>query len=247
MTTYRLWPSTNGPSVVSDTSTTDLGTQFNVTQPNVSFDGYWWWCPTSGDTSTADVTFKLWTTTNGTTGTLVSGSTLAGSGTFSAGAWNFQELHAPVPLTQGTSYVASITYTGSSNHYGATSAYWFSGGGAAGITNGPLTAPSSPAATGGIQGSFNEPSTGAIPSTEFNDSNYWLDVQVSTAPIDSIAAAASFTASRTAAVTAIHKPPASRAITAAITAGLTVLSGTPVKAFSVSSVTPGTISISNVT
>ena len=176
MATWRLWPATNGGTVTTDASTTDLGVQFTVSQP-VTLTGYFIWVPATG--STIAQTFRLWTTTNGTSGTIVGSSTVA-SGTLTAGAWNFTALSPGVALSPGTTYVASVTYTGAGNHYGATVSYWTTGGGgAAGITSGPLSAPKASSALGTAQGCFNEPSTAGFPATaSSNQANFWVNVQV---------------------------------------------------------------------
>src|SRR5258708_1672843 len=176
MALWRLWPSTNGGTVTTDVSSSDLGVQFTVSSA-VTLTGYFFWLPATGDTLA--VTFRLFTTANGTSGSLVTGSQVA-SGTLTAGGWNFTALSPGVTLSPGTTYEATVSYTGSSNHYGATASYWVTArAGASAITSAPLTAPSATAALGGARGQFNEPSTGAFPATGTgNSANYWGDVQI---------------------------------------------------------------------
>ena len=182
MTDYRLWPATSGPAVAVDTSSTDLGVQFKVTSSNsITFNGYWRWSGTGQDTNGTHYSFKLFSTANGTTGSLVTGTSVTGVGTWTVGSWYYTPLSVPVTLVSGTTYMASVTHTTAANHYPATDHYWDSGAGSAGITNGPLTAPGTSTALGGIQCGFNEPSTGAIPSHVFLANNYWIDISVTVA------------------------------------------------------------------
>ena len=182
MTDYRLWPATNGPAVEADTSSTDLGVQFKVTSGSaITFNGYWRWSGTGQDTNGTHYSFKLFSTANGTTGSLVTGTSVTGAGTWTVGSWYYTPLSVPVTLVSGTTYVASVTHTTAANHYPATASYWSSGAGSAGITNGPLIAPGVATALGGIQSGYNEPSTGVIPSHVYNATNYWIDVSVTIA------------------------------------------------------------------
>lgn len=188
MATFRVWPSTNGPtSAVGDSSTTDLGVQFFVTQPGCNFDGFFFWCASTGtpDTTGSNYSFALFSTTNGTSGTLIGGTSLAASGTLTTGAWNYFPLVTPVAIASSTTYVAVVHYSGSGNHYTATASGWPSS-----IVNGPLTAPSNATALANAQDSFNEPSGSiSFPATA-GTSNYWLDVQVDTGSAAAAAAPA---------------------------------------------------------
>lgn len=178
MATWRLWPSTSGPAITNNNASTDLGVQFKVNAP-AQIDGYFYWLPAAAVTTTGtSYSFRLYSTTNGTTGTLIGSTTVTGSGTWTAGAWNYAPLGTPVVLTSGTTYTAVCTYSAGSNHYGATASYWSSGGGASGITAGPITAPGTSTALNGASSLFNEPSTGGFPASSSGGTNYWVDVQV---------------------------------------------------------------------
>ena len=174
MATWRIWPSTNGDVVAADTTANSLSTEFAVTQAGCSITGYWWWCPASG--STAAKTFSLWSVTTGTTGTRITAAN-ATSGTLTAGAWNFTAC-TPTALTSGTHYRVIMTFAGGANYYAATANYWATGGGSADIVNGPLKAFTQANATGNIQGGFIAGSTVAFTTGQFNNANYWVDVQV---------------------------------------------------------------------
>ena len=87
------------------------------------------------------------------------------TGTFStetASGWQELDFSTPVPVTAGTTYVAS--YFTNTGHYAYTS-----GGLSSAVTNGPLTA----LAAGGVY-AYGPP--GTFPSNTFNATNYWVDV-----------------------------------------------------------------------
>src|ERR1035441_5904789 len=176
MAVYRIWPATSGAADTGDYTTTDLGLQFHVTTTTCTLTGYYWWLPATDDTTGTNYSFRLYSTTNGTTGTLISGTTVAGSGTWTAGAWNFTPL-TPVALTSGTIYVAVSSHTsGAKSAYGATALYWNSGGGSAGLTSGPISVPGSGTALNSATSAYNEPEAGTFPATA-STANYWLDIQ----------------------------------------------------------------------
>jgi len=203
MGTYRLFPSTSGPS-----APTDFGAGFDfvsgmgfwVTQKTMYFEGYWWWvCPSSQ--STAPQKFCLWqdtgdADTKGDYGALVEASVVT-SGTLTAGQWNWIPLPQPIPLSQ---YIAYRATTASPRYAPVTNGQFGSGGAyAAGITNGPLFAFAD--ATSGNSGDVNffqagnctwqqgtlDP-TSVYPGSGFNGFNLWVDVQVT----DQVPAGASY-------------------------------------------------------
>src|ERR1035441_1784865 len=73
MAVYRIWPATSGAADTGDYTTTDLGLQFHVTTTTCTLTGYYWWLPATDDTTGTNYSFRLYSTTNGTTGTLLSG------------------------------------------------------------------------------------------------------------------------------------------------------------------------------
>ena len=135
--TYRLFPTTNGPtSPVSYSGPFVCGVVFGVTASGCWLDGYWWWVCGSGQ-STSPQKFALWQVYNGQNGSLVPGSVVT-SASLTAGQWNFVSLATPLPLAIGATYVAATGFTGSfpdtNDQFGGSGAY------AAGIVSGPLTA-----------------------------------------------------------------------------------------------------------
>ena len=185
--TYRLFPSTNGPSSPASYSGSFIaGVAFEVTTGGIWFEGYWWWvCPSGQPTSSQK--FALWQVTGPGVGTLISSATVA-SGTLTAGQWNYVPLATPVPLAIGAPYVAATGFTGgfpnTSNQFGNGGPY------SAGITNGPLFAYSdssgsagSPTLEQGLYSTAGTDPTVNLPGYGYESTNFWMDVQVSsTAP-----------------------------------------------------------------
>ena len=184
MTTYRLFPSTSGPSSpVSYSGNFIAGVIFNTNNGGF-LDGYWWWVCASGQ-STAAVKCALWLPlTTGMTASLVAGSVVT-SGTLTAGQWNYIPLPTPVQLAPGTEYIAAVGVNG---NFPDTSGFWGSGGaGYNGITNGILTAYGDNTGTippFGQQAVFS--TGGTDPSvtcpTTTNSDNFWVDVQIDDTP-----------------------------------------------------------------
>lgn len=203
MTTYRLFPSTNGPSTPTTFGSGTYGSGnfisgvlFAVSGGGNWFNGYWWWvCPTAQNP--AGVKCALWSATSLNTGVLVPGSVVT-SGALTAGQWNYIPLATPIQLapsydpnlsTNGSAYIAAI---GCNGNFPDTNNFWGTGGaGINGIINGTLVAYSGTAAHGGTlvapytlpQGVFStggsDPST-TMPNSQSNIDNFWVDVSIST-------------------------------------------------------------------
>ncbi|HEY1705593.1 MAG TPA: hypothetical protein VGG75_38395 [Trebonia sp.] len=184
MTTYRLFPSTSGPSAATSFSGAyGTGTKFQVTAGGLWLAGFWWWVCATGSQSTAAQPFCLWQVTASAAGILLSPGVSVTSGTLSAG-WNYVPLATPVALTQGATYQAATAF---SNAFPLTNSQYATGGAyAAGIVNGPLTAFSDGTGTNpdpysNSQCAYQTSSTD--PTVTFatdGDSGFngWLDVQV---------------------------------------------------------------------
>ena len=141
----------SGSVDAADTSALSLGVQFTA-----SSSGY-----------ITGVRFYKYSDNAGThTGSLwTAGGTLLATGTFSGesgSGWQELDFSSPVPVTAGTTYVAS--YHADAGHYAFTA-----GGLASAVTNGPLTA----LASGGV---YAYGSANPFPSSSYNASNYWVDV-----------------------------------------------------------------------
>ena len=191
MTTYRLFPSTSGPSAASGYSGPyQAGVIFQVTAGGLWLDGYWWWVCNSGQQTSA-VTFALWEPVTAVSFVLVPNSAVT-SGTLTAGQWNYVPLAAPIALSQLVAYVAVCGYestTGfpyTSGQFGSGNTY------SAGITSGPLaaysdTSGSNPAPASQTQGLFGTGSASSgSASANYPDSgssgsaNFWMDLQIDT-------------------------------------------------------------------
>jgi hypothetical protein len=100
------------------------------------------------------------------TGSLWSASgTQLATGTFSneaASGWQTLTFSSAVPVTAGTTYVAS--YLAPNGHYSADGGYF-----ASTYTNGTLSAPA------GANGVYAYGSSTAFPSASYNSTNYWVD------------------------------------------------------------------------
>lgn len=185
--TYRLFPSTAGPSsAVSYSGPFIAGVAFTVTSGGTWLDGFWWWVCPSGQSTSAQK-FALWQVYTNATGNLIASGT-ATSGVLTPGQWNFVSLAAPIPLAIGATYIAA---TGFNDGFPDTNDAFGSGDPyGAGIVNGPLTAYSDqsgtrPAPFSVGQGSFsvasNDP-TAVMPAYGYSSANFWMDVQVDTTP-----------------------------------------------------------------
>jgi hypothetical protein len=183
MTTYRLFPSTSGPSnPVSFSGPFMPGIVFQVTTGGVWFEGFWWWvCPTGQPA--APQTFALWQVYHVDTGALIPSATVTSSA-LTAGQWNYVPLDAPIPLTIGAAYCACTGFAGSFpdtiDQFGSGDPY------SAGITNGPLSAysdqsGSDPAPFLMPQGVFSvagSDPTAFMPANGNKSDNLWLDLQI---------------------------------------------------------------------
>lgn len=160
---YSFWDSGASPAVVDsgDGQTAELGVRFRV-----DVDGF----VTSlkfykASANTGTHVAHLWTNS----GTLLATATFSGE---SGSGWQTVNFSSPVPVSAGTTYVAS--YTAPNGHYSVTRSYFST----AGVDNGPLHAMSQgPAGPNGIY-SY---AAGVFPTQSYQSTNYWIDVVVNTA------------------------------------------------------------------
>jgi hypothetical protein len=87
----------------------------------------------------------------------------------SASGWQEADFSSPIPVTAGTTYVAS--YLAPNGGYSYDLAYFANGG----VTNGPLTTPQSSAVSPG-NGVYAYSGSPALPNSSYNATNYWVDV-----------------------------------------------------------------------
>src|SRR6185369_8707665 len=147
-----IWPDVRptGVSDAADSSPINLGVQFRASSDGTITGVRFYKEPDN----TGAHTGSLWSST----GMLLATGTFSGEG---ASGWQELDFSTPVPVTAGTTYVASY-HTGA-GHYALTS-----GGLSSAVVNGPLTA----LAGGGV---YAYGSGNVFPSSSFNASNYWVD------------------------------------------------------------------------
>jgi hypothetical protein len=148
-----VWPDVPPPGAAeaADTAGTQVGVKI---QPAVSgtISGVRFY--KEPDNTSAHVG-SLWTSS----GTLLATGTFANE---SAEGWQELDFSTPVPVTAGTTYVAS--YFGSGGHYADTK-----GGLSSAVTSGALTVP----ANGGV---YAYGTAATFPAQSYAGSNYWVDV-----------------------------------------------------------------------
>jgi Domain of unknown function (DUF4082)/Bacterial Ig-like domain (group 2) len=164
-TTASLWPSTAVPTVIDsgDGSAVELGVAF-TSQVSGSITGVRFY---KAAANTGVHVGSLWTST----GTLLAQATFTNE---SGSGWQDVTFAAPVGVTANTVYVAG--YHTNTGHYSDDKNFFTNGS----YTNGLLTAPGGSASN--PNGLFTYSATPTFPSNTFNGSNYWVDVDFSTAP-----------------------------------------------------------------
>jgi hypothetical protein len=170
VTVQRIWPATNGPDTSgADSQPVNVATEFNVSVQAWAT-SLWFY---RGTTAAQPDNLRLYRVDTATTGTVLAevaapvlGATLG---------WREFPI-TPVELTPGQAYRVAGHFA---EDFTATAGYWTGGGpGAAGITNGFLTAPNDATATASDQGSFNYDAAPRMPDNSFGGGNYWMDVTV---------------------------------------------------------------------
>jgi hypothetical protein len=181
---YPSLPS--GAAATSDPQFDTNGIQFSITGSGYQLAGYYIYVPSAGTTTGSSYSFGLYSTTNGTTGTLITAASLTGSGTLTAGAWNYLALGSPVALTSGTTYVAVFQVNPNVTYMYVHSFWTTGGGGASGITSGPVTAPNSASALGGFQQPYAQPSSSGLvfPAAAYLSSWYGIDINVTSSAVN---------------------------------------------------------------
>lgn len=164
---------TSGP-VTADANAYTLGVQFTVSQAGATLTGILFYSPTGAVNLPG--TIALFAVTGAT---LVHSEAATWSGAVGSG-WVKASFTAPPVLTPGTKYKACVlNAAGTGNWYAGIAHYWDTGAGAAGITNGPLSAPNNAGGDGG-QDTFTQSSTLTYPSSSFNAADYQVDPEVTT-------------------------------------------------------------------
>ncbi|MPZ93375.1 MAG: DUF4082 domain-containing protein [Propionibacteriales bacterium] len=199
-----IWADTTTPGTPAeaDSSSVEVGVRFRAAQ-----DGYITgirFYKGSGNTGTH--VGSLWSNT----GTRLASVTFNGE---TPTGWQQASFGARVPVTAGTTYVAS--YHAPAGRY-AVDAGYFTG---AGVTRGPLTALQT--GVDGANGVYQYGAAQTFPTSTFEASNYWVDVVFDT------------TADDTVAPTVIARSPASGASGVPVSTAVTATFSEPVSAGSV--------------
>jgi methionine-rich copper-binding protein CopC len=162
-----IWPSSATPAnpSVGDSDAVEVGVRFRASVSGLITGVRFY----KGSANTGTHVGKLWS--NG--GDLLASATFGGE---SASGWQQVSFGTPVPITGGTTYVAS--------YYAPTGRYALDGGYFAdsGHTDGPLTALRS--GVDGLNGVYRYGVDGGFPTSSWNASNYWVDVVFDADPSD---------------------------------------------------------------
>jgi hypothetical protein len=154
-----LWTMTTSPGAQNgtDSNSVELGLKFGSDVAG-TISGIRFYKRT---TNTGAHVGSVWSST----GTLLAQATFSAE---SASGWQQVNLSTPVQIAANTVYV--VSYHASNGQYAATQNAFTS----AGLDNGVLHAPSSPASGG--NGVYRYGPTSAFPSSSYLGSNYWVDV-----------------------------------------------------------------------
>jgi hypothetical protein len=147
-----------------------LGTQFAVSE-NVTLTGIWFFVGT--DVPSACAIWDIATSAE-VSGTLNSSPSWSSE---TAGAWAKCSYSGSVTLVPGHNYVVTVFADAGASWFYDVASYWTSGAGSGGITNGPLSAPSSSAAVNG-QAVYNSGSSIAFPASTVSGFDFGVDVEV---------------------------------------------------------------------
>jgi len=158
-----IWPSSTVPNNTSssDNAAIELGVKFR-TDVDGLITGIRFY---KGSGNTGTHTGSLWTTG----GTRLATATFSGE---TATGWQEVTFSSPVPVTAGTTYVAS--------YYAPNGGYAYTNGGFAssGAGSGPVRALRN--GTDGGNGVYRYGTGGGFPTSSFNSTNYWVDVVFTT-------------------------------------------------------------------
>lgn len=170
MPAFTLFGQKTTAALTADTANYTLGVQFSVSAPATLTAIWFYSAPGATD---LPVTIALFAVSGASliTSQAASWSGAAGSG------WVRAAFTSPPALTPGTAYKACVLHSAVVNWYAAIAAYWTSGAGGSGITNGPLSAPNNAAAAQG-QDSFNLAAALTYPASTGNGANYQVDPEV---------------------------------------------------------------------
>ena len=165
-----IWPPSTQPGTVDsgDPISSELGVKFRADSDGYIVGVRFYKAPTNTGTHIGN----LWSPTG--TGNPLATATFVNE---SASGWQQVLFPNPVPVSANTTYIAS--YFAPLGHYSFDSQFF-----AAGIDSPPLHALAS--GVDGQNGVFSQSSTSVLPSSSFNESNYWVDVIYATTTTHSL-------------------------------------------------------------
>jgi len=179
VTVYSIFGQANGPATLqANTSQFNLAMEFEVST-ELEVTGVWWLSAATAATLPTDT--GIWTITGVGTGTqLLHHSAPSWSGAAGSG-WVKDTYDGTVHVLPGTKYLVAVAGGGTGNWFtedNLAGAFWNSG-----ITNGPLSAPSSAAASSGQDPFFASGLWTFPPNAPANGFNFYVDVEVTTLPM----------------------------------------------------------------
>jgi hypothetical protein len=174
-----------GYNVQPDTTPFTLGVQFSVSQ-TCSLNGIWFLTPAGGTGVTMPDTCVIYNadTTAQVAGTLNTSPTWTGA-PVGSGGWAKCAYNGAVTLVPGIHYYSCVfnADAGAGEWFAGNGSFWTTGGGGAGgITNGPLSAPNNAGSVTG-QAPFNSAAVLSVPNTSFNSYDWGVDVEVTIPPV----------------------------------------------------------------
>jgi hypothetical protein len=174
----RLWPSGGGGTLAPDTGAYTLASEFSLSA-NAFLTGIWFYSA-SGATALPTYAAGIWAVATqalvpGTLRGVGEGTVTGWSGAAGSG-WVKLPFYGGVELLEGHSYYVAVAGNPGVDWYSATSEYWGTGAGSAGIASGILTAPDNASSAAGQSGAYSD--NWAYPFESISASNFWVDVEV---------------------------------------------------------------------
>jgi Domain of unknown function (DUF4082)/Bacterial Ig-like domain len=162
-----IWPSSATPAVAADpdTDAVELGVKFRADEDGF-ISGIRFY---KGAGNTGTHLGRLWSST----GTQLASATFTGE---TASGWQQVSFASPVPITAGTTYVAS--YYAPVGRYSVNTGYFASNG----VDNAPLHALAN--GVDGANGVYRYGVGGGFPTNTWQSANYWVDVVFDTSATD---------------------------------------------------------------
>lgn len=183
MAVYRIWPTTNGPTNNQDDgSAYTMGMQFRVTAPGCTLTAIYFWRSPFRHDGNPTASSDAFATACGLYDADVPNPLIAPAESIThpgtTTGWIKHTLATPIALDSTKIYRAAIF--GDPPYYSATTHYWDTGAGSAGLDVGPIHVYNDAGAGpgGGGQDSFHATTPMTYPEGAFNASNYWIDIEV---------------------------------------------------------------------